>query len=192
MPGGRLQTPGRLGNSWAARRESSPSRRPIRAINRAIASLAVELERDGLRVRYEYRDDDGTGVLTAEVRFGGFAGESRAWFSDGDLLEFADHLRTYPLGEQQFHVSGGYRTDDGVDEHVGMTVRAIGFRGLTGVAAHLATPPDRVDYGASVSEVRVEVLTSYEALGRFASELRNLVAGNLQEAWLDADLVGAS
>lgn len=152
----------------------------------------MELEKDGLRVRYEYRDDDETGVLTVEVRFGGFAGESRAWFSDGDLLEFADQLRTYPLGEQQFHVSGGYRTDDGVDEHVGMTVRAIGFRGLTGVSAHLATPPDRVAYGASVSEVRVEVLTSYEALGRFASELTDLVAGKLGEAWLDADLVGAN
>jgi hypothetical protein len=160
--------------------------------NRTIASLVVELEKEGLRVRYEYRDDDGTGVLTVEVWFGGFAGESRAWFSDGDLLEFADQLRTYPLGEEQFHVSGGYRTDAGVDEHVGMTVRAIGFRGLTGVVAHLATPPDRVNYGASISEVRVEVLTSYEALGRFASELTDLVAGRLEEAWLDADLVGAN
>jgi hypothetical protein len=40
--------------------------------------------------------------------------------------DFADQLRTHPVGAQQFQLSGGYRTDDGVDERIGLTVRASG------------------------------------------------------------------
>jgi hypothetical protein len=151
----------------------------------------VELTRDGVVVRYGYRDDDGTGVVTVEARFGGFSGVSQAWFADDDLLEFAAQLRTYPLGDQRVEVSGGYETEDGrVDEHVGLTVRAVGHRGLVGVLAHLATPPDHFDYGAIASEMRVEVLTSYEALGKFSHELARLVRGEGDEAELDAEVVG--
>jgi hypothetical protein len=152
----------------------------------------VGLTHDGLVIRYDYRDDDGTGIVAAEAAFSGFGGASEAWFSDADLLEFANQLRTFPLGSQRFRISGGYgREDGGVDEHVGLTVRAIGLRGLVGVLAHLATPPDHTAYGASPSDVRVEVLTSYEGLGRFASDLAQLVKGDLDEARLDAEVVGA-
>jgi hypothetical protein len=41
-----------------------------------------------------------------------------------------------------------------------------------------------------VSEVRVEVLTSYQALARFADELDHLVRGALDQASLDAEIVG--
>jgi hypothetical protein len=157
----------------------------------ALAFVPVGLTRDGMVVRYVYRDDDGTGIVGVEARFGSFAGASAAWFADDSLLEFADQLCTYPLGDQRFQVSGGYRSEDGeVDEHVGLTVRAIGHRGLVGVLAHLATPDDHVDYGALVSEVRVEVMTSYEALGRFSHGLARLIRGERDEAELDAEVVG--
>lgn len=147
---------------------------------------------DGLLVQYAYRDDDETGIVTVEARFGGFSGTSEAWFANAELLNFAHQLRTYPLGSQQFRVSGGYSSEDGgVDEHVGLAVRAVGLRGLVGVLAHLATPPDHANHGASPSDVRVEVLTSYESLGRFASDLRRLVRADLEEARLDAEVVGA-
>jgi hypothetical protein len=149
----------------------------------------VGLTQDGLAVRYDYRDTDETGLLIVEARFGGFAGESKAWFGDAELLTFSDQLRTYPLGDAQFTVSGGYGLGPG-GEHVGLSVRAIDLRGLVGVLAHLATPHDYVDYrhsGTSASEARVEVLTSYASLGRFASELAQLVKGDLNEANLDAD-----
>jgi hypothetical protein len=142
-------------------------------------------------VRYDYRDDDGTGIVAVEARFRSFAGASAAWFTDDDMLQFADQLLTYPLGNRRIQVSGGYGSEDGgIDEHVGLTVRAIGHRGLVGVQAHVATPDDHVHHGASVSEVRVEVLTSYEALGRFSRELARLIKGEQNEAELDAEVVG--
>jgi hypothetical protein len=59
------------------------------------------------------------------------------------------------------------------------------------VVAHLAVPAEHPTYpGSSLSEVRVEVLTSYEALGRFSAELRSLVAGTADTARLDAEVVG--
>jgi hypothetical protein len=148
-------------------------------------------EVDGLVLRYDYRDTDGTGELGAEVRFGGFAGASSAWFSDEDLLTFADQLTTYPLGDSVFDISGGYGSDEDFEERVGLTARAVGLRGQVGVVAHLAVPAEHPTYpGSSLSEVRVEVLTSYEALGRFSAELRSLVAGTADTARLDAEVVG--
>jgi hypothetical protein len=148
-------------------------------------------ELDGLVLRYEYRDTDGTGVLGAEARFAGFAGASSAWFSDEDLLGFADQLTTYPLGDSEFSLSGGYGLDEDYEERVGLTVRAVGLRGQVGVMAHLATPAEHPTYpGSSMSEVRIEVLTSYEALGQFSAELKRLVAGTADEAQLDAQVLG--
>lgn len=148
-------------------------------------------ELDGLVLRYEYRDDDETGVLGVEVRFAGFAGASSAWFSDEDLLGFADRLLTYPLGDSEFGVSGGYGRDEDFEERVGLTARAVGGRGQVGVVAHLASAAEHPTYsGTSLSEVRVEVLTSYEALGRFSAELRRLVEGTADEARLDAEVLG--
>ena len=141
-------------------------------------------------LRYEYRDTDRTGEL-GEVRFGGFAGASSAWFSDEELLGFADQLTTYPLGDSEFSVSGGYGSDDDFQERVGLIARAVGGRGQVGVVAHLAAPAEHPTYpGSSLSEVRVEVLTSYEALGRFSAELRRLVEGTADEARLDVEVLG--
>jgi hypothetical protein len=57
--------------------------------------------------------------------------------------------------------------------------------------AHLAAPAEHPSYpGSSLSEVCVEVLTSYEALGRFSVELRRLVEGTADEARLDVEVLG--
>lgn len=148
-------------------------------------------ELDGLLLRYGYRDTDGTGELSVEVRFGGFAGASSAWFSDVELLAFADRVRTYPLGDSEFNVSGGYGSDDDFEERVGLTAHAVGGRGQVGVLAHVAAPAGHPTYpGSSLSEVRVEVLTSYEAVRRFSAELRRLVEGTADEARLDVEVLG--
>ena len=63
-------------------------------------------ELDGLVLRYEYRDTDGTGRLNAEVRFDGFAGTSSAWFGEAELVGFAARTRArrlcspYPVSRQ--------------------------------------------------------------------------------------------
>jgi hypothetical protein len=110
-------------------------------------------ELDGLVLRYDYRDTDATGVLAAEVRFGGFAGASSAWFSDEELLGFADRLTTYPLGDSEFSVSGGYGRDEDFEECVGLTARAVGLRGQVGAIAHLAAP-DRAPHVPRVVAAR--------------------------------------
>jgi len=144
------------------------------------------LDDDGLLVRWEFRDTDGTGKLEVAAQYQGFAGQSAAWFSDADLLTFADRLTTFPLGEQHISISGGYL--DPAEDHVALTVQARGRRGQLGVTAHLVVPRDyRSDVEWSSSEARLEVLTTYEALGRFASELRHLVSGQVEEARLDAE-----
>ena len=52
-----------------------------------------------------------------------------------------------------------------------------------------ATPSEFSDSSrAPANEVRVEVLTSYEAMGRFSTELVRLVTGTAQAARLDADV----
>lgn len=142
-------------------------------------------------LRYAYRDTDGTGELSAEVRFGGFAGASSAWFSNEELLGFAGRLTTFPLGDSEFGVAGGYGSDEDFEERVGLTARAVGGRGQVGLVAHLASEAEHPTYsGTSLSEVRVEVLTSYEALRRFSVELRRLVEGTADEARLDAEVLG--
>ena len=97
---------------------------------------------------------------------------------------------THPLGDAVFHIAGGTGTDDGFEEHVGLTV-ALGVRGQVAVAAHLAASADRdSNPGSSRGEARIEVLTSYGALQRFSAELRDLVAGTADEARLDAVVPG--
>ncbi len=53
-----------------------------------LASVAVDEALDGLVLRYDYRDTNGTGELWAQARYGEFAGASSAWFSDHELLRF--------------------------------------------------------------------------------------------------------
>lgn len=147
---------------------------------------------DGIVVRFEYRDTDGTGVLAVEARSAGFAGRATAWFSDAELLRFAGDLHTFPFADQRFHIGGGYWTPRGeLDEHVGLAARALSRRGQLGMTAHLAVPSDHWAHAdGPVCEVFVEVPTSYEALGRFAAELSGLVHGTLEDASLTAEIVG--
>ena len=142
---------------------------------------------DGLLLRYVDRDSDGTGELRAQARFGDFAGVSSAWFSDDELLRFAEQLSNDPLGGSRCQLAGGgSAAHESFEEHVGLTV-GLGIRGQVGLTAHLALPSSRLGNASSArSEARIEVLTTYGALQRFASELRQLVAGTADEAWLEA------
>jgi hypothetical protein len=146
----------------------------------------VREDLDGLLLRYVDRDSDGTGELWAQARFGNFAGASSAWFSDDELLRFAEQLLNDPQGESRCHIAGGgSAADESFEEHVGLTV-GLGIRGQVGLMAHLALPSSRPgNAGSARSEARVEVLTTYGALQRFSSELRQMVAGTADEAWLE-------
>jgi hypothetical protein len=148
--------------------------------------------RGRLTVRYPYRDTDGTAVMAAEAACGAFAGSSSAWFADDEVVRFAEELLLYPLDEgRPVHLSGGYSADGALagEEHVGLTVRPVGRRGQVGVTVHLATPSDQHDLVEGVGDVRVVLPVSYEGLRRFATELRDLVAGCVDEAALDLEVL---
>lgn len=142
-------------------------------------------------LRYVNRGD-GYGALEASVGFAGFAGESMAWIDEEALLRFAGELLVYPMAEGYVAtLSGGLGgdADQPYEEHVGLRARGRGTRGQVGVTVHLQSDPAGHPNRWTPSELSVEVLTSYEALGRFSSELRHLVAGTSDDAHLEVDVL---
>lgn len=146
-------------------------------------------QEDGLVARFS-RDDDGTGELAVDVRFRDFSGSSAAWFHEHELLAFTDQLCGFPLAEDDpVRVAGGYwsqeRSGELAEEHVSLSVLPSGRRGQLEVTAHVATPSDYGRLGAV--DARVVLPTTYEALRRFAGELRLVVRGQAPEARLDVE-----
>lgn len=89
-------------------------------------------------------------------------------------------------------LSGGFESDADLpaEEHVGLRVQARETRGQVGVTVHLQSPSDTGHpFRWTPSEVRVELLTSCEALTRFSSGLRHLVGRTSDDARLDADVL---
>ena len=156
-------------------------------------SLAFGLMADqdeGLTVQF-HPDDDGTGELAVTVRFAGFAGSSAAWFHEHELLTFTDRLAGFPLPDDgSLRIAGGYwsqsRQGDLDEEHVSLAVRPLGRRGQLGVTAHVSTPSDYDSLGI-VHVAHVVIPTTYESLLRFASELRSMIEGKMQEARLSPE-----
>lgn len=146
-------------------------------------------DRDGLVARFE-SDNDGSGQMTVTARLGDFSGASVAWFDPARIIEWARTLRTYPIpGGQVLTLASGFgRAPENLDqEHVRIDVRAVGHRGQLGVNVHLATPVWPHDPPHSVSEVRLEIPTSYESLRRFAGELETVVQAGDGEARLESE-----
>lgn len=62
-----------------------------------------------------FDDGDGTGELTVRASFDGFSGVGAAYFSDDQLLRFAEGLLAFPLPESEaVELCGGFwsRTGD--------------------------------------------------------------------------------
>ena len=74
-------------------------------------------------------------------------------------------------------------------EQVRLTVKPVGGKGQVGVLVHLAAelwPDARPE---SVSELRLEFLTSYEQLRTFSDDLRRAVQGDLDVATLNGEVL---
>lgn len=154
-----------------------------------MTSTQPESSGDGLHLVYAWRDDvEALGKVAASVCFDGFSGTASAFFEDDALLLFASQLRSYPFGDAVVRVAGGYQ--EPVEEHVILTVQARGRRGQLGVLVQLATPSDDLSDGEwSRRQLSVEVLTTYEALGRFATEVEHLVRATATDAHLAAEVL---
>jgi hypothetical protein len=134
-------------------------------------------------------DDDGTGELTVTAGAQGFAGVGSAWFNADDLEAFASRLAEYPLSHPMPAIAGGWGNEPGVlsQEHVGISTYPVGSKGQIGVQVRLATPELETDSALSRRAVQLEVLTTYERLGRFARQLGAMIRGEVPEAVLEAE-----
>jgi hypothetical protein len=138
-------------------------------------------------------EDDGTGKLHVRAHCNGFSGDGSAWFSTEDLKEFASALTAFPIPEENPPAirSGFYRKDNSGEieqEHLSLRVYPIDRTGHLGVQVRIATEVWPQTRPESQHFVQLEILTTYEPLKRFRSQLKSLVDGAIKEAVLEADL----
>lgn len=144
-------------------------------------------------VRFRFFDEgDGTGELEAAFSADGFAGTGRAYFDVARLSDRVNELAAFPLPSPNgIEIQGGYWESTGgadvlIQEHIGLTVRPAGATGNLALSLRVAIPgkdskePPR--YLASA-----QLPTSYEALARFAAEMKALLKGEVSEVVLEAD-----
>lgn len=146
---------------------------------------------DSLRARFD-DDQDGTGKLLVRVSAGGFSGEGGAYFVVGKLEDFAEALSVFPLSnERRPSIAGGFWSKElrGTldQEHLAIQAYPVGLRGQIGVQVRMATELWGDERPESQNAVRVELLTTYERLARFARELKSLVRGTVEEAVLEGE-----
>lgn len=106
-------------------------------------------------------------------------------------MTFTDRLAGFPLPDDgSLHIAGGYWSQSRhghLDEkRVSLAVRPLGRLGQLGVTAHVSTPSDYNSLGI-VHVAQVVVPTAYESVLRFASELRLMLEGKVDEARLSAE-----
>jgi hypothetical protein len=143
-------------------------------------------------LKLEFQDDnDGTGKLIAAVEAGGFAGRGGAWFGIPQIEEFADLITAYPLpSTKKCSLAGGFWKERGHEldqEHLGIDIYPIGPRGHIGVQVRIASELWEASRPESQMMVKVEVITSYQLLADFSSQLKKLVRGSLEQALLEGD-----
>jgi hypothetical protein len=131
-------------------------------------------------VAFRFVPEAGTagGRLTVEAAANSYSGRACAWIDIAAVKRFADELGAYPLpATTPISLTSGFA--DPKEEHVGLRVSQINPRGQIRVAVHLATasansPPTRPE---SIHEVRLELLTTYERVGRFGRDLSAVLRG---------------
>jgi hypothetical protein len=148
--------------------------------------------RDKLVVRF-FNENDGTGKLQVRAHCNRFSGEGGAWFGIEELKQFAAALSDYPLSEVDSPAikSGFYGQDMSGEleqEHLSLRVYPIDVTGHLGVQIRIATEVWPETRPESQHFVQLELVTSYEPLAQFSSQLKALVDGAIEEAVLEADV----
>ena len=135
---------------------------------------------------------DGTGKLNVTASANGFSGEGGAHFAEQELIDFGESLRAYPLPEFPLAVAGGFwKTNPGTleleQELVRIEVYRVEGRGQVGIQVHLAGEQWSQIRPESVPEVRLELLTTYERLDRFATDFVLVVRGERDQATIEEE-----
>jgi hypothetical protein len=116
----------------------------------------------------------------------GFAGRGTAWFDERTVAEFAELLRAYPLpADEVVELVGGSQPLGGeLLVQVGIHAYPIGVKGQVGFGIELARSPWQTPAMRPREEhcSSFEVLTTYQRLGEFSSDLLHLLAGQSDTA----------
>jgi hypothetical protein len=148
-----------------------------------------ENAQDRITFKWGGDDGDGFGRLTVTASANGYAGRSAAWFDRETVLRFARAIDAYPLPDEPIEISGGFGETGGqpAQEHVGIRVARVGLRGQVGISAHLATELWPDTRRASLHDVRLELLTTYERLRFLSRHLSLIVDRRLDAAEIEGD-----
>ena len=147
----------------------------------SVEYLAIRHQPDGLQ---------DVGALSVRAEAKGFGGTSLAYFNDSDVLRFAEQLAAYPLPPDSSFAIRLWRDSTRRGVRRARSPRSVPGRQprTGGDRRHLAEVwPERV---ASRSEVRIELLTTYERLGQFSRDLARVVRGELQQAMIEGEVFG--
>jgi hypothetical protein len=99
-------------------------------------------------------------------------------------------LSQYPLPKDQpCSLTGGFAESRGQpsQEHVGIDAYPVNRRGYIGMQVRMATP----DWGETRPEsqriAQLEIVTTYEPLGRFSRDILAMLSGTLDAATLEGE-----
>jgi hypothetical protein len=134
-------------------------------------------------------DTDGTGELTANFNSNGFSGTGSAWFDQMSLIEFSKKIMAYPLPtDEPLEIEGGFWSSEKQNTleqtHLFLKVYPVNQKGDLGVRVEVATPRWETDRPESIFSAKGEIKTNYNALERFAKQLKKLAENEIEEAVL--------
>lgn len=135
-------------------------------------------------------EDEYFGELTVEFSFQGFSGVGRGWFSPGELTEFAESLREYPLGER---AATGLKIEvfDRAEGELWISIRAkeMDRKGTIGVLVHINEKKSRLQDAGEFwdNEAKAVIRVTYQKLVDFADSIESLSKGYIECAVLTAD-----
>ncbi|MCM6775930.1 hypothetical protein NDR87_17185 [Nocardia sp. CDC159] len=141
---------------------------------------------DGLAVTYRPEGLIGMGELHVSACVPPFAGAAVGYFSDSVLQEWVRALQTYPWKrDARFRVSAAL----GDHETVDLAAFVVTGRGQLAVAVHLAVIDSdaRSPTADTVTETRLLIPTSYQAISTFAHDLATAITSAGGTAHLNID-----
>jgi hypothetical protein len=146
-----------------------------------------------LKLRFS-NDGDGTGKLSAEAEAEGFAGKSSAYFDINQIEDFAVAISEFPLPDRhRCSIASGFVSRAAPEtleqEHLGIQVYPVDRRGHIGVQVRMSTPIWNETRPDSQKVAKIELLTTYEPLGKFSTDLRAMIKGTAPEAMLEGEML---
>ena len=145
------------------------------------------MQSEFIEVLWNGDDGDGIGRMTVHAAANAFAGLSSAWFNRTSVEAFGRALRGFSLEPSpELELQGGLGgSEQGI--HVALRAYPVGPLGQVAIHVLLATPVWQGDRLDAQHQVTLELLTTYERLGRFGNELERVTEQNDERAIIEGE-----